>query len=104
MFWAKNHGRARHELTASGLSTANLRDFEGHALPLDLTEPGAYGEPDLIQAIASLRGVPPECVMPVMGASTANFVALACAAGPGQTVLIETPGRCWSRPGRSWTC
>lgn len=91
MAWAKTHGRARYELTASGLPVADLRDFGADALPLNLVEPGPYGEPDLIDAVGALRGVAPPGVLPVMGTSTANFIALACAASPGQTVLLETP-------------
>ena len=91
MFWAKTHRRARFELTASGLSTAALEDFDGQSASLELEPAGPYGEPDLIEGIARLRGVEPDTVLPVPGASTANFIALACAANRGERVLIESP-------------
>ena len=89
--WAKTHSRARFELTGSGVPAARLEDFDEAAPALDLEIRGAYGDPELIEAIAGLRGVPPEWVLPLPGASTANFVALACVASAGDRVLIEEP-------------
>jgi aspartate/methionine/tyrosine aminotransferase len=50
-----------------------------------------YGEPALIDAIATRYGVLPECVVPVPGTSSANFIALAVSVSHGETVMIERP-------------
>ncbi len=92
MHWAKLHPPARFELTQSGLKTASLADIHDAPTNQNLEPGGPYGEPGLIAAIAGFRAVPVDRVLPVPGASTANFVALACAARPGDRVLIETPG------------
>jgi aspartate/methionine/tyrosine aminotransferase len=57
----------------------------------DLEIRGTYGDPDLLQAIARFRGVEPDWVLPVLGASSANFIALATVANHGDQVLVETP-------------
>ncbi|MHC4062900.1 MAG: pyridoxal phosphate-dependent aminotransferase [Planctomycetota bacterium] len=92
MFWAKTHRRARFELTESGIPAAHIGDFDGQPATPDLQIRGSYGDPDLIRGIAELRGVAPESVLPVPGASAANFIALACIAAAGERVLVETPG------------
>jgi len=91
MAWAKTHPRARYELSGSGAPAAKLADFDGRIDDDRLDHDGMYGEPELIQAIAAWRGVSPERVMPFVGTSLANFVALACMGAPGDLVLIETP-------------
>lgn len=91
LYWAKTHPLARFELTASGVPAARIDDFDGQPETPDIEIRGAYGDPELIQAIAALRGVAPESVLPVPGASTANFIALSCAAAAGDRVLIERP-------------
>jgi len=58
----------------------------------DLEIRGAYGDPELIEAIAAFRGVAADRVMPLPGTSMANFIALACSASAGDRVLIESPG------------
>lgn len=91
MHWAKTHPRARFELTGSGVPPAGFEDLGGLGPQGDLEIQGAYGDPDLIEAIAAFRGVAADRVLPVLGASTANFLALACSASSGDPVLIETP-------------
>ena len=78
--WAKTHDRARFELTGSGVSPAALADFEADALPVELETRGTYGDPRLIERIAARYHVPADGVVPVPGASSANFIALAIAA------------------------
>ena len=91
MHWAKTHSRVKYELTASGAPPAQLADFGGSVAAVDLREEGTYGHPALIEALAELRKVDPDRVLPVTGASTGNFIALACAAARGDTVLVERP-------------
>ena len=91
LHWAKTHPRARFELTNSGVPAAGVQDIGGLGHWRDLEVQGFYGEPDLIEGIAALRSVAPQRVLPVVGASMANFIALACSASAGDRVLIETP-------------
>lgn len=89
--WAKLHRRCRFEMAGSGMLAPRPEDFDAQTASLPLEEHGRYGRPALIQAIAHRYGEPPERVLPVAGTSTANFMALACAANPGDRVLIEQP-------------
>ncbi|MBU0719340.1 MAG: pyridoxal phosphate-dependent aminotransferase [Planctomycetes bacterium] len=89
--WAKIHDRVRFELTASGVSPAALADFEADALPVELETRGTYGDPRLIDRIAARYHVPAGSVVPVPGASSANFIALAIAIQRGEVVMVEQP-------------
>ncbi len=60
-------------------------------LPADLEVKGTYGDPDLICQIAELYGCPREGVVPVPGASSANFIALSTLLESGAAVMLEHP-------------
>lgn len=89
--WSKVHRRVRFELTVSGVPQAAWDDLGDPPYPLDLEVISPYGDPQLISAIAQRYVVPDECAVPVPGASSANFIAMACAAPHGATVAIEHP-------------
>ena len=89
--WAKLHRRVRFELTGSGVPPNELADFDAKHLPISLQVRGAYGDPDLIQAISRRYGFPDKGVVPVPGASSANFITLAAATRPGDSVMLEQP-------------
>ena len=89
--WAKLHTRVTYELTPSGVPPLRPADFGVDSLAVSLEVRGGYGDPQVVQAVAKLYGVPPEHVVPVPGTSTANFVALAIAAKRGQSILVENP-------------
>ncbi len=91
LHWAKTHARARYELTVSGIRQVTAEEWSIDPADLELTIRGAYGHAEFVERVASLYGVDPGQVLPVTGTSTANFVAVACAAERGQTVLVERP-------------
>lgn len=90
--WAKVHRPVRFELTGSGAPHATLQDFEPTAALASLAVHGAYGDEELIEAIAARYGFAPSGIVPVCGASSAIFVALASCADPGDAIAIEQPG------------
>lgn len=89
--WFKVHPPARYELTGSGVPAVSPTDLDADSLPVSLEVNGAYGDPDLLEAIAKLYGVRPQSVVPVPGTSSANFIALAASAEHGSCVMIEHP-------------
>lgn len=89
--WAKTHPVVRFELSASGAPPATLQDFDPPASLADLRVKGAYGDDELIRAISCRYGVSSACVVPVCGASSANFIALAIHAQHGDTIAVEQP-------------
>ncbi len=91
MRWSKTHQTARFELTSSGLAPVDLGSFGGDSVAVSLRNCDNYGHPELTAQIAQLRGVGQEQVLPVLGTSMANVVALACAASPGDSILFEHP-------------
>lgn len=91
LHWAKVHSTARYELTGSGVPPARRADLGGGPPPVSLEAEGAYGDPELIEAISKLYGIAPESVVPVPGASSANFIALATAVEHGACVMVECP-------------
>ncbi len=90
LHWAKVHNRVRYELTISGVPQATWADL-GPEPPIELEVHGSYGHPRLIELIAKRYNVPPVCVVPVPGASSANFIAFAAAADRGARVVLEHP-------------
>ncbi len=89
--WAKTHKRARYELTLSGVTPVTPDEAGLTPNAWSLLVEGAYGHPELVALIADRYGVSADRVLPVTGTSTANFVAIACAAEPGERVAIESP-------------
>ncbi len=89
--WSKTHRRVRYELTASGVRFAQPAEIEAAQSPAALEVRGTYGDPELIACIAARYRVNPECVLPVPGTSSANFVAMAACLRHGDSIGIETP-------------
>ncbi len=100
--WSKTHRQARYGLTSSGVPAVRPTDLDADSLPVSLEVKGAYGDPDLLKAIAELYGVRPHCVVPIPGTSSANFIALATAAERGSCVMIEHT--CYDPLVRAATC
>ncbi len=90
--WAKVHSRVGYELTGSGVPHAQHRDFGADTAPASLEVRGTYGDPELIDALAERYGCHPDDVVPVPGASSANFIALLAAVDQGTCVAVERPG------------
>ena len=91
MQWAKLHARARYELTNSSMPTPDRHDFDTRGCDISIENEGPYGDPTLISAIASRYGINPECVVPVPGTSSANFIAMGSICSHGNSALIEDP-------------
>lgn len=91
MTWAKRHRPVRYELTASGVPGAGLDDIGATVADVTLQTQGTYGDPSLIQAIARRYGFDPDGVVPVPGASSGIFMALAVAADRGGAAAVEEP-------------
>jgi aspartate/methionine/tyrosine aminotransferase len=97
MHWAKERSeRAKLSLGGSGVPSPDpkevplLEAVPGDPSPFDSTG-NYYGDPRLRDAIAELHGVERESVIVSEGTSLANYTALACLAGPGETILVERP-------------
>lgn len=91
MEWAKLHSESRFNLAASGLPDVPLSDLPVRFEDLELTAPGAYGFPPLLERIARRMGVPTESVVTAAGTSMANYLALDALLEPGDEALIEEP-------------
>lgn len=91
MHWAKTHGRVRYELTDSGVPAVERHEFDTLGAPVNLRNTGPYGDPMLISALARRYRMAEAGVVPVPGASSGIFIALAVAASPGAKVLLEQP-------------
>jgi hypothetical protein len=81
----------RFDLAVSGIPDATPSDVEFGIEPPVLTGLGPYGDPRLIERIAQRYGVDPRGVVPVPGASSGVFIALACSVPIGSKVLMEQP-------------
>jgi aspartate/methionine/tyrosine aminotransferase len=89
--WAKTRPPARFDLTSSGVPYLPLRELPVTIDDLEISGTGAYGYPPLQQAIAARYRVDESCVVAAMGASMANYLALAAIVQPSDEVLIEHP-------------
>jgi aspartate/methionine/tyrosine aminotransferase len=91
MEWAKTRSHARFNLATSGLISVPIAEFPLRLEDLELTAPGAYGNPALQQRMAKHNGVPEECVVAAAGTSMANHLAMAAVLDPSDEVLVEQP-------------
>jgi aspartate/methionine/tyrosine aminotransferase len=92
MEWAKTRPHARIDLGVSGLPDVPLAELPVGIEHLELTAPGAYGYPPLLERLAKRLDVPVACVVTATGASMANYLALDALLEPGDEVLVEEPG------------
>ena len=91
MPWAKLESKATFNLATSGLDSLALRDLPITLDDLELTAPGAYGYPPLMEAMSKFTGVDRDRIVIATGTSMANYLAMAVAARSGDEVLIEHP-------------
>lgn len=92
MVWAKQHARARWDLTGSNLLACTVDDLPGAREAVELAGDNDNGYRPLVEAIASRYGVRAEQVATANGTSGANFLVFAALVGPGDEVLVERPG------------
>jgi hypothetical protein len=88
---AKLAPAVRFDLTASNVHPVLLRDLPVQLEQLELSSPAPYGDPALLELLAERAGVSVECVVPTIGTSLANHLALSAIFDPGDEVLIEEP-------------
>jgi aspartate/methionine/tyrosine aminotransferase len=93
MEWVKTcTAGAKYNLANSGVKSYPLANLPVDFQSLQLTGPGAYGYPPLVEALARKCGVANDCVATALGTSGANHLAMAVLIGPGDEVLVEHPG------------
>ena len=82
---------APFDLTSSAVRAVSLRDLPVNLEELELSAGAPYGDPLLIERLARRAGVSAACVVPTIGTSLANHLALSALFDPGDEVLIEQP-------------
>ena len=88
---AKLSPAAPFDLTSSAVSAVSLRNLPINLEELERSAGAPYGDPLLIELLARRAGVSAACVVPTIGTSLANHLALAALFDPGDEVLIEQP-------------
>jgi aspartate/methionine/tyrosine aminotransferase len=91
MEWAKTRSAARFNLATSGIVSVPMAEFPLDPAALEVTVPGAYGYPPLLERIARHEGVGADCVVTAAGTSMANHLAFAAVLEAGDEVVIEQP-------------
>ena len=95
MEWAKLHSAAKFNLATSGLASLPLAELGVSLDQLEITGADIYGYDPLLKAIAGRYRVPQTSVVSAVGASMANYMALAATTEPGDEILVEHP---WYEP------
>jgi hypothetical protein len=88
---AKLSPAAPFDLTSSAVRAVSLRDLPINLEELELSAGAPYGDPLLIERLARRAGVSAACVVPTIGTSLANHLALSALFDPGDEVLVEQP-------------
>ncbi len=92
MVYAKLHSAAKYNLATSGVRPLMMMHELGARLEdIEINGAAAYGYPAYQNRIAQHCGVAPECVVPALGTSMANHLAMAACFDPGDEVLVEYP-------------
>ena len=91
MHWAKTSSNARFNLATSGLANVQLEELDVRLEDLELTRDGGYGYEPLQQALAGRLNVDAASIVPAIGTSLANHLAMAAIVCPGDEVLFEHP-------------
>jgi aspartate/methionine/tyrosine aminotransferase len=91
MHWAKTRQAAPYNLAVSGVPAVTLAELGPLPADLELSGPSFYGWPPLQAALARHTGVPEDHIVPAIGTSLANHLAMAACLQPGDEVLLESP-------------
>lgn len=91
MQWAKLDAGSRFNLATSGVMDFPLSQLPVEIGDLEINGPGRYGYPPLQERLAAKTGAPVDCIIPSIGTSMANFVALGGLVQPGDEILLEQP-------------
>jgi len=89
--WAKLCASARFNLAASGVQGMPLNQLPVKLSELELSAPGTYGYPPLLERLAKRYGVSTTNVVSAIGTSMANYLAMSAVVEPGDEVVIEDP-------------
>src|SRR5947209_11081339 len=89
--WSKQCSQARFSLTSSGVLDYPLAELPPDFDDAEKDAGSGGGYPPLVRRLAQKTGAPAECVVHTIGASMANFVAMAALIHRGDEVLIEHP-------------
>jgi aspartate/methionine/tyrosine aminotransferase len=89
--WAKLCASARFNLAASGVKGLPLSELPVKLSDLELSAPGSYGYPPLLERLARRYGVSTKNVVTAIGTSMANYLAMSAVLEPGDEVVIEDP-------------
>jgi aspartate/methionine/tyrosine aminotransferase len=89
--WAKLYAAARFNLAASGVQGVPLADLPVKLTDLELSAPGGYGYPPLLERLATRYGISTKNVAGAIGTSMANYLAMSAVLEPGDEVIIEQP-------------
>jgi hypothetical protein len=91
MHWVKTASGAKFNLVSSDMLQVPLAMLGMKIDELESNGPGGYGYIPLNEAIARRYGVAAQQVVPSIGTSMANHIALAALIQPGDEVLLEHP-------------
>jgi aspartate/methionine/tyrosine aminotransferase len=89
--WAKLSASAKFNLAASGVKGLPLSELPLPWDELELSAPGGYGYPPLLERLAARYGVSQKNVVTAIGTSMANYLAMSAVLEPGDEVVIEDP-------------
>ena len=89
--WAKLCAAARFNLAASGVQGVPLSELPVKLSDLELSAPGSYGYPPLLERLAKRSGVSTRNVACAIGTSMANYLAMSAVLEPGDEVIVEQP-------------
>ena len=91
MQYAKLRSEAKYNLAASGVMSYPLAELPIKLEDLEINGPTLYGYEPLLERLAKLNGVTPDCVVTAQGTSLANHLAIAATLEPGEEALVEWP-------------
>lgn len=93
MRWAKEQEERgwSYFLAPSGMAPPSLEDLGVRFEDLRLESPGGYGDPELLEILASRYSLSETQVMIAAGTSLANFLVCAVLLNPGDDAIVETP-------------
>jgi aspartate/methionine/tyrosine aminotransferase len=89
--WAKLCAATRFNLAASGVQGVPLSELPVKLSDLELSAPGGYGYPPLLERLAKRYGVSSKNVAGAIGTSMANYLAMSAVLELGDEVIIEKP-------------
>ena len=89
--WAKLHPDAKYNLASSGVKGLPLSELPVKWDEMELSAPGGYGYPPLLERLAARYGVATKNVVTAIGTSMANYLAMSAVLETGDEVVIEDP-------------